>query len=197
MKLKLVTASLEYKEQITDMLDTISPETNDGNDIEIIRHMSIEEIPESVDVIRTAFKTVADEFGFTAENAPYFTAFATDYDRLKNQLVEEKRPMYVYLLNGKIVGYYSLAIQNDKEVELNNLAVLPEYRHRGIGKKMIQYLFEDAKSKGFDKIKIGIVEENKVLRKWYESLGFIHIGTKKFDFFPFTCGYMEVEVNEA
>lgn len=197
MKLKLVKASLEYKEQITDMLDTISPETNDGNDIEIIRHMSIEEIPESVDVIRTAFKTVADEFGFTAENAPYFTAFATDYDRLKNQLVEEKRPMYVYLLNGKIVGYYSLAIQNDKEVELNNLAVLPEYRHRGIGKKMIQYLFEDAKSKGFDKIKIGIVEENKVLRKWYESLGFIHIGTKKFDFFPFTCGYMEVEVNEA
>ena len=49
----------------------------------------------------------------------------------------------------------------------------------------------------FDKIKIGIVEENKVLRKWYDSLGFIHIGTKKFDFFPFTCGYMEVEVNEA
>ena len=38
---------------------------------------------------------------------------------------------------------------------------------------------------------VGIVEENKVLRKWYENNGFIHIGTKKFDFFPFTCGYME------
>ena len=42
-----------------------------------------------------------------------------------------------------------------------------------------------------DKINIGIVEENKVLRKWYESFGFVHTGTKKFDFFPFTCGYME------
>ena len=30
---------------------------------------------------------------------------------------------------------------------------------------------------------IGIVEENKVLRKWYEENGFIHIGTKKFVFF--------------
>lgn len=30
---------------------------------------------------------------------------------------------------------------------------------------------------------IGIVEENTILRKWYEDNGFIHIGTKKFDFF--------------
>ena len=44
---------------------------------------------------------------------------------------------------------------------------------------------------GCKKMSIGIVEENKVLRKWYENNGFIHIGTKKFDFFPFTCGYME------
>lgn len=38
---------------------------------------------------------------------------------------------------------------------------------------------------------IGIVEENTILRKWYEDHGFVHIGTKKFDFFPFTCGYMK------
>ena len=41
---------------------------------------------------------------------------------------------------------------------------------------------------------IGIVEENRVLRKWYEENGFVHTGTKKFDFFPFTCGYMEREI---
>ena len=26
------------------------------------------------------------------------------------------------------------------------------------------------------------------------KLGFKHIGTKKFDFFPFTCGYMEKDL---
>ena len=37
-----------------------------------------------------------------------------------------------------------------------------------------------------------IVEENTVLRKWYERNGAVHIGTEKFDFFPFTCGYMRI-----
>lgn len=40
-----------------------------------------------------------------------------------------------------------------------------------------------------------IVEENNVLKKWYESFGFVHIGTQKFDFFPFTCGYMEKNID--
>ena len=30
-----------------------------------------------------------------------------------------------------------------------------------------------------------------VLRKWYEADGAVHIGTRKFDFFPFTCGYLK------
>ena len=45
------------------------------------------------------------------------------------------------------------------------------------------------------KMKIGIVEENKKLRKWYEAHGFIHTHAEKFDFFPFTCGYMERELS--
>ena len=161
-----------------------------------IRHMSFEEIFSAVDVIRKAFKTVADEFGFTEENAPRFTAFATDEQRIGYQFLEEHKPMYVYLLGGKIVGYYSLAILNENEVELNNLAVLPEYRHNGIGRKLLNDCFERVKALGADKLKIGIVEENQVLRKWYESNGFIHTGTVKFDFFPFTCGYMEADINE-
>ena len=43
----------------------------------------------------------------------------------------------------------------------------------------------------FSMVPENIVEENKVLKEWYKSFGFVHIGTQKFDFFPFTCGYME------
>ena len=156
-----------------------------------IRIMKIEEIPECVRVIRSAFATVADEFGFTAENAPRFTAFATNAQRLRWHLEQEHRPMYVYCIDGKIVGYYSLAILKDGAVELNNLAVLPEYRHRGIGEQLLLHAFDRARELGCGVMKIGIVEENKVLRQWYERYGFIHKGTEKFDFFPFTCGYLE------
>lgn len=84
-----------------------------------------------------------------------------------------------------------MLIQDNGECELNNLCVVPEYRHTGIGEKLLVHVFENVKS---DKINIGIVEENKKLKAWYENFGFVHIGTQKFDFFPFTCGYMEKEL---
>lgn len=161
---------------------------------DVIRPMSIEEIPECVKVIRDSFKTVADDLGFTEENAPRFAAFATDEGRLKYQFLVERRPMYVLLREGKIAGYYSLAFLEEGGAELNNLAVLPGYRHMGLGRKLLEDCFSKLRMYEINKLRIGIVEENQVLRKWYEKNGFVHIGTHKFDFFPFTCGYMEKDI---
>ena len=157
----------------------------------MIREMQAADMDECVSVIKTAFTTVAEDYGFTVENAPRFTAFAMNKERLQWQYNNEHRPMFVYLIDGKIVGYYSLSVPNGEETELNNLSVLPEFRHKGIGEKLLMHAFEFAKSKGCCVINIGIVEENQVLRSWYEKFGFVHIGVKKFDFFPFTCGYMK------
>ncbi len=55
----------------------------------------------------------------------------------------------------------------------------------------MKHAFEKAIELNCSKISIGIVEENAVLRKWDEMYGFVHTGTEKYDFFPFTCGYME------
>lgn len=125
------------------------------------------------------------------ENAPRFTAFATTAQRLTYQMTVEQRPMYAYCEDDRIIGYYSLALQENHECELNNLCVLPEYRHRNIGEKLLNNACEKARALGCVKMNIGIVEENTILRAWYEKMGFHHIGTQKFDFFPFTCGYME------
>ena len=160
-----------------------------------IRAMSRGEIPRCVSVIRESFATVADEFGFTPENAPRFTAFATDAARLAWQF-DEGRPMTVSIEDGEIVGYYSLHVQGS-ECELNNLCVLPAYRHRRLGEAMLVHAFSNAKALGCTKMNIGIVEENKRLRAWYERYRFIHTGTKKFDFFPFTCGYMTRTLQEV
>ena len=160
----------------------------------MIRKVRHEDIPKCVEVIKKSFQTVADEFGLTEKNAPRFTAFATTEERLFWHFDGEKRPMYVYCDNEMICGYYSLFIQSDGECELNNLAVLPEYRHKGIGKHLFDHAVKTAKEAGCNTLNIGIVEENTVLRKWYEKNGAIHIGTQKFDFFPFTCGYMKKSI---
>ena len=161
----------------------------------MIRKMEENEIAECAALISGSFMTVADEFGFTRENAPRFTAFATTPERIWYQMNVEKRPMYVYAEDdGRIRGYYSLALQEKGICELNNLCVHPDSRHQGIGDMLISDAFREAGDLGCSMMKIGIVEENTVLRKWYESKGFLHTGTVKYDFFPFTCGYMEKDL---
>ena len=154
------------------------------------------DIPDCVSVIRRSFRTVADEFGFTEENAPAFTAFATTVEKVEQWMTEQRRPMYGCFENKRLVGYYNL-LSTDDGYELGSLSVLPEYRHEGIGRALLTDAMIRAAAGDADKMKLSIVEENVILRKWYEDLGFTHTGTRKFDFFPFTCGYLEKDLREC
>ncbi len=178
----------EFQVAITKFNETIRIDTREL--VWPIRKITAEKIKDCVNVIRKSFETVAREFGFTQKNAPRFTAFATDEQRIKWHLYGEHRPMYGYFRDEELVGYYSLLINDKQECELNNICVLPDYRHQGIGEELLLDAFVRARELACTKMNIGIVEENQVLRKWYEHYGFIHMGVKKYDFFPFTCGYM-------
>ena len=158
----------------------------------MIRKVQRPDIPDCVRVIRASFQTVADEFGFTEENAQRFTAFATTEERLIRQMDAEHRLMFLDEEDGSICGYYSLRLGDRDECELGNLSVLPEYRHRGIGGNLLRHAMKTAAEHGCTVMNLSIVEENTVLRKWYERCGAVHTGTEKFDFFPFTCGYMKI-----
>lgn len=160
----------------------------------MIRQIEKKDIPECISVIRESFMTVARQFDITPENAPAFTAYATDEAKILHWMDNQHRPMYGYFSDGKLAGYYNLYLPGDNECELGSLCVLPDYRHDGIGDALLNDSIERAKALGCTKMNLSIVEENTVLRAWYEAHGFTHIGTKKFDFFPFTCGYLEKNI---
>ena len=147
-------------------------------------------------LIRKSFMTVAEQLGLTEDNAPRFTAFSVTPERLERQM-DEGRPMFVCEEDGVLCGYCSLLLGQDGECELNNLAVLPEFRHRGIGGRLLARAVSAAEDAGCTVMNIGIVEENRTLRQWYERCGAVHCGTAKFDFFPFTCGYMKIGLRGA
>lgn len=138
--------------------------------------------------------TVADQFGITPENAPAFTAFATDEAKIVHWMDEQRRPMYGYFEDGVLIGYYNLYLPDKDTCELGSLCVLPDRRHGGIGDALLNDALKRAKELGCCRMLLSIVEENTVLRKWYEDHGFVHTGTRKYDFFPFTCGYLEKEI---
>jgi len=108
----------------------------------MIRELEEKDIAECVKLIRESFGTVAEEFGFTVQNAPGFTAFATTEEKMKERLLVERRPMYIYCEEDRIVGFYFLELQDENACELNNLCVSPAYRHRGIGEELLQHAFE-------------------------------------------------------
>lgn len=158
----------------------------------IIQVKNKEQLNICLDIIRSSFITVAEEFRLTENNCPSHTAFMT-IDKLQKQF-DDGRPMFILCQDDIPVGYFSLAKCNADEWELNNLAVLPEYRHLGIGKSMVDYAVKMVKSYGGNKISIGIIEENAKLKDWYLKLGFAHISTRKFEHLPFTVGLMELNL---
>ena len=149
-----------------------------------------EKIEACATLIRESFMTVADEFGFTVENAPRFTAFSINPQRLQKDCREGHLMFLCEDENGTPIGFYALRPKDTQTVELNHICVAPNYRHHKYGEKLLLHAFREGMVRGYRHMTIGIVEENIRLRHWYEKYGFEHIGTHKFDFFPFTCGYM-------
>ncbi len=160
----------------------------------IVKVKNKEQLNICLDIIRSSFATVAEEFSLTESNCPSHTAFMT-IDKLEKQF-DDGRLMFLFYQDNVPVGYFSLTKCSNKEWELNNLAVLSEHRHFGIGKTMVDYAVATVKNYDGNKISIGIIEENTTLKNWYLNLGFKHISTRKFEHLPFTVGLMKLEVSQ-
>lgn len=155
----------------------------------MIYEVEKEELRECLEVIHQSFRTVAEQFGLTQENCPKHTSFIP-LSFLETQMSWGWH-MYALYAGKKIIGYMSLSNEGGDVFELHNLAVLPEYRHNGFGKLLLDHVKDVVKSLGDKTIKIGIIEKSTVLKNWYIANGFAHTGTKKFDHLPFTSGYFE------
>lgn len=154
-----------------------------------IKTITLEELPQVLELIHKSFATVAANLGFTKENCPGHTSFMP-MEKLQNYY-EWGFLMYGLYEDGELVGYVSLAKQPEGHYDLNNLAVLPEKRHCGYGRMLVEFCKEKALELGAPKIKLGIIEDSWIIKNFYEGLGFVHTGTQKFDHLPFTVGYME------
>jgi predicted acetyltransferase/predicted GNAT family N-acyltransferase len=161
---------------------------------EIVR-VTEADLPECLAVIRASFATVAKEFGLNEQNCPTHRAFMK-MGHLK-YIYDSGIPLYYLRTAGKIAGFCELNRQKAGEYRLGKLAVLPEFRHNGYGRMLIDHCkttaATEAAAEGLQgvKILISIIEENTVLKEWYAGHGFVHTGTKKFEHQPFTAGFME------
>ena len=90
-------------------------------------------------------------------------------DRMTALVAEEGEEINGYLLAEK---KYSPYLREPNVVHISNIGVKKGLRGKGIGKKLMDALFEMCKAEGVDEIRLGVFNKNTVAYKFYERYGF-------------------------
>jgi len=131
--------------------------------------------------------------GITQENAPRYTAFLP-LERLREERDNGAR-FFGYFIDGRQVGFVTAEPEDGGKWFMKRLAVLPEYRGRGIARKLIEKVIDYVKGRGVTCLHIGIVNEQRGLKAWYEGMGFKEYEVFEIPNLPFTVALLKKDLN--
>jgi ribosomal-protein-alanine N-acetyltransferase len=77
-------------------------------------------------------------------------------------------------LAGYVVAWFI-----EDEAHLANLAVAPEFRRRGLGRRLVRAVLEEAARRGTRWIRLEVRESNAAARALYQALGFRPVGRRR------------------
>ncbi|GAE37493.1 GNAT family N-acetyltransferase [Halalkalibacter akibai] len=98
----------------------------------------------------------------------------------ENQLADDRQHIFVATRGIEIVGIVVLKEEEIAEnsfvnarniLFINSLCVAETQRKKGIGKRLLQYVFEFGRSLKVDSIELGVSEKNSSAIEFYESIG--------------------------
>lgn len=97
--------------------------------------------------------------------------------------IQADHAQFVARAGGKVVGWCDIipakAGSVSGHVGVLGIGVLPEFRHKGIGRRLMQTALEKAKKNGLTRIELGVREQNENALKLYKELGFEIEGLRK------------------
>ena len=102
--------------------------------------------------------------------------------------------MYWYKTDDNIVGCAGYSYYKEDIYFIERLAILPEYRHLGVGKKLMKYVENKIKDIGGKIVEIHVVDKNIVLREWYKKLNYVEIRIDEIKTLPFNSCVMNKEL---
>lgn len=99
-------------------------------------------------------------------------------DAFRREIVQNRIAFYVVAEHEeKIVGYMGFwRIEN--EAHITNVVVLPEYRRRKVGAKLIEHVMDFAREVGIDAYTLEVRRSNIAAINLYEGLGFEEEGVR-------------------
>ena len=105
-------------------------------------------------------------------NGPYVDYFIENKTTRSNPHQYGKNKMKVYFVDGKPAGFTSFFKKNSCVGKFLFLAVLEEFRGKGVGRKLLNYATDELFKDGCFKVELIVRNENESAIKLYESEGF-------------------------
>jgi len=155
----------------------------------MIKSIIRSELRECLDVLKAGYEDIAIKFGMTEDNCPYRGRTRLPFVEFEKEFLTGYQ-MYGYFFQEKLVGFLSLVFKENR-MDIHDLAILPEYQNNGFGSDLMRFAKEKAAERKCERIMLGMIDDNKRLKDWYEKHGFITIDQKRFDTVTYTVGKME------
>jgi ribosomal-protein-alanine N-acetyltransferase len=107
-------------------------------------------------------------------------SFTTPWSRegFVNEMNNELSYYLVMVEAGKIIGYAGMWLIVD-EAHVTNVAVLPTYRGKRLGEKLMSALLEHAKNRGAVRMTLEVRASNMVAQGLYSKFGFTSQGRRR------------------
>ncbi|ONI46599.1 ribosomal-protein-alanine N-acetyltransferase [Candidatus Epulonipiscium fishelsonii] len=107
---------------------------------------------------------------YQVETESFSTSWS--YNSVKADLVNPIAYYWVATIGSKIVGYAGLWKILD-EAEVTNIAVLPNFRNKKIGRSLVDTMINYCTETNINYISLEVRESNKIAINIYKSFGFI------------------------
>lgn len=101
----------------------------------------------------------------------------------RKEIETGNRVVYVYKVNGEFLGEIAYVFDmNDSDYTISNqriylsrLIVKPEYRNKGIGSILVDFMIEEIRKMGYKEISIGVDKDNTAALHLYRKKGFTNV----------------------
>lgn len=143
-------------------------------------------------MIRQSYADVARRFGITPRNGPTHPSACT-VDWVQSDFREGVR-YYLAACGNMHIGCAATKTATPDCHYLMRLAVLPLFRRKGIGQRLVVHICRQARKAGAEKVSAGIIAEQDDLAAWYRRQGFKSAGQQRFDHLPFGVRFMHREL---
>lgn len=141
----------------------------------------------------SAFRTLNEEW-----ITRYFVLEQKDREILEdpeNAILRKGGQIFLVRVGGETVGCVALIPMGEGVYELSKMAVSPQVRGLGIGRKLLGYTITQAKLMGAKSLFLGSSTKLKNAVHLYESIGFRHVPPERIPPMPYTRADVFMEMH--